>query len=1290
MANETIHTKKENLDFVKANTPGLNIPVEANFGGEDVDFFQDPLPNNMPEPLEKPYGFFKNIWHGGIDQNTLGALYDYGQRSQFENNPIDDYVDPNWSSMAEYPNIKDEISPPWIHYVLSASGPKDLLRRKNYALDQMEENRRILNGSEAGKVLGGFTVGGAADPTSWLVMGNAFKYGKMSSTFLEGMATHLPGVALSAIARETILTTTKEDKKIADGLMDAFAETVLGTAFMGALPVVGQTIDAMKVYNAKGVIKMMAEGVEPRPVLNEKGVLTGWRAVPMDDGVGAAKVDKAQAYLDGAMAKNSLYAIPYYGETVGYAAGKVGQVLGGWISPQVRMSNSIFSTIRGAIGEAADVGFETEGVASGRAKADSFETMFGIYLHENRGLHDLVRGDYLAAIGIKSDLSTLRGRTSAYVKEKTASKDNESYMTEEEFYRKVYSVIINNQNDKNSSVNTAAERLMNAKDAPFKEYLSLHNKSEKEWRSGTAKRHLPRTYNAPFLDANEEGWIEKGAAELEAYDKQINTLMEPIKNAERQHKEAVDEHDNLIRRDGVSTEDIKSSRQKIDNLKRRVESLKDSLQDRIREDESLDVLVDDHSGVSASEAKQIISLKEPIKKINKEINAQEKVVDSLKKKSSSKVGASRKAKTPETADSNIKEHSELLAEIEIQEEKLRDLRYKLENAEIELSDKLWNNEIPRELYIENENTRFLKDENERLKLRDPYESSFHRKAHLKAQYDSIMNNTSEDIIGEIIDDMTPSKLPNSLKRRNVKLTDKYLLENNFLNPNPVIGVMNYRMAFGRRNAFKKYLDRLTVNGTPEEMITRFRKEYEAMKNNLREQYGEGTKKFEKKVAKLSKEYEINKNDLKNTLDKMQGKVRSSKRARAYTNMANLFAVSTKLGALPLTMSTDLMANVFKHGFWPFITDGLFPVLRTGFGLLNTEYSTLMKENAAHAHIADSYLALSMSQRNWLGRAQDYIPVQGRIQNGLENIAHFSMNFSGANTIQNLNEMTTAMIVQSSIMKSMKKYIAGNISDKELRDLLKYGIDPKIWANRFIEGWKSAGGDGNGFGGYIARYWEWADIEAANRMSNSIHRAVKDTIIRRGMFDAPFAMDDPLINSLMLFKGYVFASLNRYLVPLLQRPDANKIIGTLAMMAAGATQNPLRRLIAGKDPFEEEDHMFRNAMRDGGVFSILADGYEDLNFLTSNYFQDLVNNERYNGRLEMGVFNGPIGGIANDMTRIIGMSLSGEFNQQDMRRLAWNIPVAYSWQFRGLVNKMIENGIAPKTRGEARKMKEAGI
>ena len=1292
MDDRKLHTKTENLDFYNQNAIQPSVPVQVNLGTDDVNFFTEPLPQNQPAPLEQPYGFFQNIWHGGTVANTLHSAYEFGQRKIQDLNPIDDYVAPNYK--VDPNEAMDGIDPRSGNYVMAATGPKDLLRRRNYVLDHQEENRRIANGSKAGLIAGGFTLG-ALDPTSLIPIAKGFKYAKMSQSFIQALPRVLPGAELAAISREGILQTTKTDGSWEEFFHDAYADTVMNTIFMAGIPGVAAGADAMKAFNAKGVIKMINKGIEPRPVLDEKGVVKGWKAAPMDSSVGAAEVDMAQAYLDGAMAKNSLYSIPYLGEKIGYAAGRTGQVLGGWLSPQVRMANSTYSTLRGLIYHVADNGFESEGVAQGREKPDTFQADYENIRERNKGIKNVYDGLYMEFNGITYDPETAFSRTRANIEAKVKAKTQQDWKDRATFGRAVQYVMISKKPHESNAVNEAARLFEETQKPVYQEWLKLNGISEKVFTPRTSDGYATRAYNHPFLvtDAGEEAWIREASIELEKYDNEINALVKPIENAKAEHKRIKAEHEALIRRGDASNEQVKASADNLLASRRFVKRLQESVQDQIRNDHNLHIHAEDLNAVSATEAKQIKKLRKPIKDLEAKVAEQQAVIDKLSGSVFFKEEAANKAKTAEGAKKNAAKVDAAKKQLESEKVKLTELKDKRDQAKLDLEDKLASGAIDQSLYVKiKESNRYaLKDEKNRLKLRPVHESHFHRQQVAKAQYDSIMNNTSEDLINNVLYGFFPSMNPNPVKARSIMYRDKFLYDNNFLHPDPVISVMNYNLALGRKNAYKRMLNRITVNGTPEELVERLKGEHEAAKAAIRSKNLDD-KKREKEIAKENKRFKAGQEDLKNTLNKIQGFTKGGPKARAYTSMANLFAVATKLGFLPFTMSTDLMANVFKHGFWPFIHDGLVPMLQGLGGVLNTEAGKAIRENAAHALLAENHLALTYADRNWMGGAQDYTPIQGKLTNGMERLAHYSMNFSGANFVQNANERWSALIIQGKIMSSMEKFLKDELKEgsKDYKDLLKYGIDPKTYAERFMNGWKETGKAGIGFGSKLAKYWEWTDLEAANKMSRAINRAVKDVVIRRGMFDAPFAMDDPLINSLFLFKGYTFASLNRYLVPLLQKPEADKLIGTMFMLTVGATQNPLRRIIAGQDPVEEKDHMLRNAIRDGGVFSILGDTYQDLNFLTSNFFQDLVNNPRYQGRLEMGVFNGPIGGMVNDTSRIIGMTLSREWNQTDLKRMATLVPFAYSWQFRGLANKMIAGTNFPKTRQQAHKLKESGV
>lgn len=1311
--NEEIMLKKGN-DLNSGYLPGnstTSIPVDMKFDQDLHSIYQEPLPESLPGKSTDKTGFFESFGGRFEEQNEFLQAKEFATRRINDNSPLDDYVDPNWLASDDKTALIG-VDPRNTGYILDATGPKDQRRRYNYVLDHQEYNEKVSNGNMFMQLLGGFT-GFGTSPSTMLTMGTTALYSKLSQTFIQNLPKLAAGVAVSSASHEAVLETAKIGGNLHDWAVNTAVDTIFATALMGVHLGFKFNIQEGKLYNARGLLKMTNNGIDARPVLNDKGVVVGYKATAMDGSVGAAQVDHAQVYLDAAMSKSNFYNLPYVGDKVGKALGKTGEFLTSWVSPKIRMFNSQFSTVRGLVANHVEHAFDTVGMEQGRPNETPFQTMMEIIRGTNTNLKVQYDGLFLNRNGIEFDPKKPFDRTKANIKGMAGDYFKNGAVTREEFGREVQYGLITEEHSKHAAVNEAMVLLREQMDPLYLEHLKLHGISDKILKPRTAKGFLSRVYYTARMELNEDDWIREVSEKLSKDDAVINSLKEPINLANERIKSAQSSHDELIR-SNPTNEQIKLSSDNLEDLKRAKQARENELQNTLRENEDLNRHVDDVNAVSANEAAQIKSILKPLDKLEKDVAAQKEIVSKVKSELSRNQQASQKAKTKDTAEKRAKLKDMGENDVRIEEEKLHLIQEQFDLESERLQEQMHNKEIPEELYyqIKDSNRYQLKDHTNRLKTRETYESDFHRQQAAKAYYDTILNQTAEDNINSIMNKMMNREKENPLTQRTLLIDDKWLYDNNWLHPDPAINVMNYRNFIGRKNSIKKVLNRLTVNGDFDELIKRFVGEHSAMKSKLfeplkalqeeikkleaievktdndlanlsilKKQAAKTKEKYDKQVKRLGRSYRKNKEDLELSIADMTGKNKYSQKAREYSRMANLWAVAVKLGFLPFTMSTDLMANVFKHGFWPTVKDGLFPMLKNLGGMLNTEGGALIRENAAHAHIADRHVNMAYTDKNWTGTSQTYEPVQGKLTTGLETLAHYSNNFSLANYVENANQRFTAFVINSKIMKAMTDFLEGNIKSQDLKDLLRYGIDPKVYAERFVKG----ANDTNGFGGNIGKYWEWADKEASNIMSQAIRRAVNDTIIRRGPLDAPFAMNNPLINSLLLFKGYTLASLTRFLAPLMQKPDARKIIGTMLMMTAGATQNPLRRLASGKDPMEEEDHMLRNSIRDGGVFSVLGDTYEDMNYLTHGFVQESVTNERYRNRTEMGVFNGPIGGMANDMTRVIGMVASQEWNQTDLKRLAVNMPFLYSWELRNQTNKWIQATGLPKTRTSAHKM-----
>ena len=321
------------------------IPIDIKLDDEIHTIFNEPLPETMPGPTHQKPGLWETFKGRFAEQEELIQTNEWMNRKTSDANPIDDYVDPNWSPV-EDKSVLIGVDKRNVGYILEATGPKDQRRRYNYVLDKQEHDERLSRGNLIMQMAGGFS-GFAASPSSLIPIAKAVKYGKLSQTFLQNIPKMIGGIAVASASHEAVLETTKIGGNMADWAINTMVDTLIGTAFMGAHLSLSSGADAWKLFNARGIMKMVNDGIVVKPILDNKGVVKSIKASPMDNSVGAAEVDIAQVYLDAALSKNSLHYIPYIGDTIGSSLGSATSYIGGIFSPKIRMLGSKFSTVRG-------------------------------------------------------------------------------------------------------------------------------------------------------------------------------------------------------------------------------------------------------------------------------------------------------------------------------------------------------------------------------------------------------------------------------------------------------------------------------------------------------------------------------------------------------------------------------------------------------------------------------------------------------------------------------------------------------------------------------------------------------------------------------------------------------------------------------------------------------------------------------------------------------------------------------------------------------------------------------
>lgn len=1252
-----------------------SVPVDLPSSDTYHEYFNGQTMQPAASRPELKPGFFETVKLGAA-HNDLNNINNHIDAEDRLSNPLDDYVPPGWKVSDE--DIAD-IDPRYSGYMLASTGPKDFKRRLFNAYEMEEKEKYYDNGTMLGHLTGEL-LGGAMSPTTYLPMLGEIRNASLSVRLLQDLTRVLPGVAASAATHEAITETTKVTGNLDDFVTDTFRDIIVGTAFMGTAMGLGHGFTGGKIWNARKAVNVIGKDIDLEPVIAKDGSMIGLKATSQS--AGAAEVEKAQVFADSSFAQNGLFAVPIIGNWIGKGAGKV--------NPIIRMLNSPSMIMRGYIDRFASHGLVTEGIKKGIAAPDKFENKMAALNGSNTQFMWWLKGLHLERNGLDSSKRV----RSAFSEASKKWKEDGSYTSPQEFMNEIQGVITNEVPSVHATVNEAAAAMRERMDKDYLEFRKAYNLPEDWLDPKTAKGYLSRVYDLEHMRVNKAKWMQVVTKSLRESDAVIESRMQPIREAQERIKEHKANHEALLRGINKTDQEVKRSVDELKSLKMAKKGLEEKLQNELRTNPELRLHVEDTRKLSANESKQLKALTKKVDIAVKEIKAQKAFIADMKTKIAKRKESALKSKTTKTGKKNLRKSDTGELALAPEEAKLHLLEQEHDQELENIQQKIHNGEVHQSLYYKEEgSSRYtLRDPKDRLKMRDVYESDFHRERAAESAYLKIMNQTAEDTISQVMGGLMGHESMKPLMERSLLVPDQVMYDAQFLDKNLGVNLANYRNVLGRRTFIKNIFKDVTLEGGIAPIAELLSKEHQAdlarlnakldKLRNAENKNEKDIKKAEKAIRQRDRQFESDKEDMQLTYDKAMGKTRGSQKQRDYSRVVRNFGAATKLGSVPLTMASDLFAITMKHGLWPFIKNGLLPTLKNISRQLQNGKGDKYIKYAPHAHMGLNHVLSAYSDRNWAGSAQPYTPLTGKLVNGTEKLAHISSNIAGTNQAENFFQEITASTVQSDIMQFLKEFKEGTISKRDKEKLLLWGIQPEKWADRFHESWKKAGSDGNGLGGFESRFWEWTDTVAAEKMSESVMIATKDTIIRRGMFDAPFAMDNPFIGTMFMFKGWVLASLTRYLTPLMQRPDSQKLIGTMLMLMAGSMVTPLRRISKGEDPIQEDDNMFWNALVDGGVFSSVTDSLETINVLMGGNLLKDIKNDRYRDRTMSGLLAGPAGGMAEDVMHILKMMSSGHLNQTDVNRIARLIPFTQSWQFRGLSNKMVESLGLPKTYNEA--------
>jgi hypothetical protein len=1019
-------------------------------------------------------------------------------------------------------------------------------------------------------------------------------------------------------------------------------------------------------------------------------------------------------------------------------------------SPLIQLKASDYKAANAFADAGFDHFITTEGEAKGGVRPISFEqkvkqtrAQLTSLKVQTDALHAERNGYKITArptLNIQNAWSAIKQK---YIE--TFSKESKStdWISKDDFMDEIQHVLYSKESSQHASVNNAASIYRNIIDNTWSNYRTAHNLPVDWMPPKTAESYLMRVYDTAYLNDNEAQWVGKKEGDtfipgavtkwLSDSDNLINQRMQPIhdlsnqiKDFESAHTAAVEE---LGRRESAlnpgtelvpysttvappiktyhvpekkrltsGVKELSGNQQTgIDNehvmtlarMRQKLRSMKDKLQNELRSNPEYNIHVDNIHALSADEAKELKGILQPLNNLKKQIEEQKSVITDLKAEKSRKLSTTKKQETVEKAKPHAEEYVQQKEKIDAEEAKLHDLQQKHYDEEYKLYDQARNGQINPRLYYP-ENFKF-KDVNDRLKFRDTYESDFHRAQTAKSYYNSIMNMNPEDIVSDVFGKIMGNTDSNPLKKRTLLIPDEILYKNNFLTKDLYSKTANYVNYLSKRTHLKTSFENVTVNGSFEELAENLLTEYKTRREAINNRIEKLTdpKDIQNEKKKLRKE-SVKFNDIKTTMKRLfENRMMGINKRDDFDNMTRRTWMSLTAAAnlhnLPAMQITDLAFGAFQHGIWPNIRDGVYPIIQSLGGILKTRDAEALREMAPHINLGFQDMLNNYADRNWSSELQPYMNM-GKIVSGIEKYAHFSAVTDLSPYIDNGIQRINGSVIQSRFMELLHKQTKGELSNKESLYLRKYGIDPKVWADRMTNAYKEAGGFQTKLGGYMSKSWKWQDLEASNVFNDSVFRGIQNTLVWKGMADSPFFADNLLGMFFHTFTGWTYAATNRYLIPALQHPDGEMMLKMLWMMGAGSLVSPMRRIARGEDAWPDnmtpEQHAYE-AWSDSGVFSTVSNVLNIANFLSNDKLLGDLKNDKFKNRVKTGIFgmSDIVSSTASRISDVVGMANSG-LDQKDLKTAAHMLAITGSMYGHYIGDKLIESWDLPRNKRAA--------
>lgn len=1276
-----------------------NTGISATHDVTTQSFVPPMAPNIDPEPNVLGSTFIDNSYVATLDtkipevapsflEKTWHAFKKYEYLSQLGHLAVDTFSEPShldhnpegWTPMNE-DAVRDLPQQYW-PYVTHAVSPADQEARRQKSLDQMHDDERFQDGSILADLIGG----GAAlitNPMTYFLPGIGLaKYSGVLTDVMLTMGKVAPGVALDALARNSLEEANKIGGNIQDALINSLSDFVFEDLLLGAGKALHTAIKHGQLWESRNFMKVYHEGADINPVVNEKGEWVGNKVSSGKDfNLSAAKVDSLQLYVDQEMSRSGFFSAPVIGKPLEYVFS--------FASPIMAINRSPFLTAKAIFNRIVPPSVITEGESKGVAREFSAHEWASWYRDQGAAVGSDVKDLFYKVNGMTGDSKAFNALKN--ISQKITSNQT---MIEEEFSKQVGRVIMEKGwKSERAEINEAAE-LMHDFYNKFRDKWAELSGEEARWMDPrTAFRYMPLNHNIPKMLANPEGWLELTANQFKKQHEAIQTLQRP-KLRTKERIESLQERIREIEEVNPGSSEVRDLKNQLAAANGLLEKQHDVLIEELRNNPDHHILLESRVMFNTAENKELNKIREPITKAQaaheKEIDNLEFLKQRLKEnKSATKKLAGRKKLTDKEKalkDELVLEHKDISHELELTEKRITRAKDELHAQEDLLQHQISSGKIDKKFHYADGPVSKLFEPNLDPKFRKIGATDREREADAQQYFDAITHQSPMDLVNDVIGhNKELVGGAQSTKKRTLMVDSNEYNNAGFLDPDITKSIATYAQTMGKHLGFKHAFPEYANGTNAEGILGHFKEENDKMRASILKTLP--ADKQEKALLKLNKQYQKSKRILNDTYKVYMGTYNAgvSPALLRFSSAMRGLVASAKMGAVPVYQASELSSAVLKFGLMPFLAQGLRPLIKSLGTMRKDEEWTHIKNTVGSCYIAANHISNSLATQLIHSDSMSTAALGGywgKITQGIDTLSHLSSTLYGINTLQNLNETTIANLAQSEVMRMLIAHEGGTITNVEKQQLARLGIDAKKDAKTFIENYKNAGGY-EVSGGHQSLHYKWENAEASQKMSLSIRRAVNDAIINKDPYSKPYILaNNPILSMMFMFHGWAFGALTKYTIPIMQRPDAQHLMGFSMAVGLNMMTDPLLRLANGKDPYKDDESWFAasfKAIDYSGMLGPSLTLLQDINKMSGNTILPELQTERAAGQPGFETALGPVYSYMYDGMRVGAHVTKGDMTQGDANRLMRLVPLSNHLLIRKPINELIKSSDLPESR-----------